>query len=117
LAWAVTVHKSQGLTFKQAIIDVSEAFAPGQIYVALSRLESLDGLVLSQPIVDEAPEQNERLLSFTNAKHSHADLEQEYEKASREYLYSSILQTFDFIHLCMNCNCILIHILKMRIVL
>ncbi len=96
LAWAVTVHKSQGLTFKQAIIDVSEAFAPGQIYVALSRLESLDGLVLSQPIVDEAPEQNERLLSFTNAKHSHADLEQEYEKASREYLYSSILQTFDF---------------------
>ena len=46
LAWAVTVHKSQGLTFKQAIIDVSEAFAPGQIYVALSRLESLEGLVL-----------------------------------------------------------------------
>ena len=50
LAWAITVHKSQGLTFKKAIIDVSRAFAPGQIYVALSRLVSLDGLVLTGPV-------------------------------------------------------------------
>lgn len=96
LAWAVTVHKSQGLTFKQAIIDVSEAFAPGQIYVALSRLESLQGLVLSQPIIDNAPDQNQRLLQFTNAKHTHSDLDSEYSKAAQEYLHSSILQTFDF---------------------
>lgn len=95
LAWAVTVHKSQGLTFKQAIIDVSEAFAPGQIYVALSRLESLDGLVLSQPIIDDAPEQSERLLSFTNKKHTHSDLEQEYTVAAQTYLHSAILQSFD----------------------
>ncbi|MFM7728468.1 MAG: ATP-dependent RecD-like DNA helicase, partial [Flavobacteriales bacterium] len=46
LAWAVTVHKSQGLTFDRAIIDVGQAFAPGQVYVALSRLRSLDGLIL-----------------------------------------------------------------------
>ncbi|MFD2936389.1 helix-turn-helix domain-containing protein [Spirosoma flavum] len=50
LAWAITVHKSQGLTFEKAIIDVSAAFAHGQVYVALSRCKTLDGLVLRSPI-------------------------------------------------------------------
>ena len=50
LAWAITVHKSQGLTFEKAIIDVSQAFAAGQVYVALSRLTSLDGLVLTSAV-------------------------------------------------------------------
>ena len=51
LAWAITVHKSQGLTFQKAIMDLSQCFAPGQMYVALSRLTSLEGLVLSNPII------------------------------------------------------------------
>ncbi len=49
-AWAITVHKSQGLTFNKAIIDVHAAFSPGQAYVALSRCRTLDGLVLSSPV-------------------------------------------------------------------
>lgn len=49
-AWAITVHKSEGLTFDKAIIDVHAAFSPGQAYVALSRCRTLDGLVLSSPV-------------------------------------------------------------------
>lgn len=50
LSWAVTIHKSQGLTFDKLVVDVRTAFAPGQVYVALSRCRSLDGLVLLAPV-------------------------------------------------------------------
>lgn len=96
LAWAVTVHKSQGLTFQRAIIDVSEAFAPGQIYVALSRLESLSGLVLSEPIVDDFPEQDKRVLDFTNDKKKSDELEQIYKTEQQKYIERNVLSSFDF---------------------
>lgn len=96
LAWAVTVHKSQGLTFKRAIIDVSEAFAPGQIYVALSRLESLNGLVLSEAIVDDFPDQDKRVLQFTNDKKDEQELESLYKIELQKYVEQSVLSTFDF---------------------
>lgn len=54
LAWAITIHKSQGLTFEHAIIDAQASFASGQVYVALSRCKSLEGLVLASPIGNTA---------------------------------------------------------------
>ena len=54
LAWAITIHKSQGLTFEKAIIDAEASFAHGQTYVALSRCTSLEGLVLKTPITSNA---------------------------------------------------------------
>ncbi len=65
-AWAITVHKSQGLTFAKAIVDVHQSFAHGQTYVALSRCKSLDGLVLSSPIPQEAIINDNIVTSFTN---------------------------------------------------
>jgi len=49
-AWAITIHKSQGLTFEKAVIDAQDAFAHGQVYVALSRCKSLEGMILSSKI-------------------------------------------------------------------
>lgn len=67
LAWAITIHKSQGLTFEHAIIDVSHSFAHGQTYVALSRCKSLEGMVLSEPLGRQAIISDSTVDTFTDA--------------------------------------------------
>ncbi|MFO0435098.1 MAG: ATP-dependent RecD-like DNA helicase, partial [Sphingobacteriaceae bacterium] len=75
LAWAITVHKSQGLTFDKAIIDVADAFAPGQVYVALSRLRDLNGLILTSPINFNSISSDQHVTDFSNTKNEGAELE------------------------------------------
>ena len=65
LAWAITVHKSQGMTFEKMTIDLSRGFfVPGQLYVALSRLRSLDGLFLSKNIIPQFVNTNREIITF-----------------------------------------------------
>lgn len=66
LAWAITIHKSQGLTFEKAIIDSVDSFSPGQVYVALSRLTSINGLILSTPVHRDAIKTDERIALLKN---------------------------------------------------
>ncbi len=99
LAWAITVHKSQGLTFEKAIIDVENAFAPGQIYVALSRLTSLDGLVLSSPIPRNLLQPDASLNEFSTLRTETRQLQSLFVQETRQYLQSFISQAFDFSHL------------------
>ncbi len=96
LAWAITVHKSQGLTFDKAIIDVENAFAPGQIYVALSRLSSIKGLVLTSPIPEEAIKIDQSLADFATQKRNPDDLHFVLEESSKQYLNDFVMRSFDF---------------------
>ena len=97
LAWAITIHKSQGLTFDKAIIDASQSFAPGQVYVALSRCRSLEGLTLASPLTPEAIRNDLRVDAYIAGQGAAAEqsisqlplLKQEYER-------QLLLQLFDF---------------------
>ena len=99
LAWAITIHKSQGLTFDRAAIDVSGAFAPGQVYVALSRLTSLDGLVLSAPFKYGSLQQDPNLIRFNNHKQGVSHLKRTYENESIHFLYEYVVKAFNFEHI------------------
>ncbi len=94
LAWAVTIHKSQGLTFKKAIIDAGRAFAAGQVYVALSRLTSIEGLVLRSQITPASIRTNELVLQFANNELPEEELDKTLEEAQRRFLKQSVLTAF-----------------------
>ncbi len=96
LAWAITVHKSQGLTFEKAMIDVSRAFAPGQVYVALSRLTSLEGLVLTEPIKYHGLKQDNLLNNFAKTKESKEELETQFKDDLKTYINEFVKFAFDF---------------------
>lgn len=96
LAWAITVHKSQGLTFEKAIVDIGQAFAPGQVYVALSRLKSLDGLVMSSYINKASLTQDATIAEYSTTKDSQENIEVVLEKETPLFLHNCIFESFDF---------------------
>lgn len=96
LAWAITVHKSQGLTFDRAIIDVEQAFAGGQVYVALSRLRSLEGLILRTRIQPAAISTDQQVVAFADANHRPEKLNALAVEAQHHYVRQLIQSTFDF---------------------
>jgi hypothetical protein len=96
LAWAITVHKSQGLTFEKAIIDVGTAFADGQVYVALSRLRSIDGLILRTRIDPSVVSTDKLIISFDEYHNKPDALETEIERRQKSYLIDLTGRTFDF---------------------
>ncbi|MCR9016104.1 helix-turn-helix domain-containing protein [Aquiflexum gelatinilyticum] len=96
LAWAVTVHKSQGLTFDKAIIDVGQAFAPGQVYVALSRLRGLEGLTLRTRIQPHVINSDRDVVNFTHGTQDQEPLEKLLSIHQKKYMAKLLESTFDF---------------------
>jgi len=95
LAWAITVHKSQGLTFDKAIIDVGSAFAPGQVYVALSRLRTLGGLILRTRIDPSVVSTDKDVMAFSERQHTQQPLPEQLKEQQRHYLQAVLASTFD----------------------
>lgn len=95
LAWAITVHKSQGLTFEKAILDLADTFAAGQMYVALSRLTSLQGLVLSTPVPTTNFKKDVALAEFNRNKKELTTLDLELKKDRKAFLLAYTFKAFD----------------------
>ena len=95
-AWAITIHKSQGLTFDRAVIDAAASFSHGQVYVALSRCRSLDGLVLSSPLDERCIVGDPTVQGFCERVSSERPDGTELERRSRAYYRDLLLELFDF---------------------
>lgn len=98
LAWAITIHKSQGLTFEKAIIDASAAFAHGQVYVALSRCKTLSGLVLRTPIPSHSIKTEQTLEDFHEQVQQQSPTEQHLHDSKRTNQESLLEELFSFEH-------------------
>ena len=96
LAWAITIHKSQGLTFERAIINASSSFAHGQTYVALSRCKTLEGLVLSAPLSAKAVISDRAVDRFTEEARRNEPDEDRFHSLQRTYFHELLSGLFDF---------------------
>lgn len=107
LAWAVTIHKSQGLTFDKIIVDAEDSFAHGQTYVALSRCRTLEGIILSKPISGNNIICDDKVSDFTSKAIENEPDENEFSESRRIFELNLIYEIFDFYNILNPLNRIL----------
>lgn len=97
LAWAITIHKSQGLTFDKAVIDAASSFASGQVYVALSRCRTLDGMVLASPLRQNSVMTDIRVEDYiVNQERAALESVSRLDSIKKEYFSQLLGDMFDF---------------------
>ncbi len=94
LAWAITVHKSQGLTFEKVIADLGRAFAPGQVYVALSRCTSYSGLMLKTQLTSNAIRTDPRVIEFAQNKTPGTLITEQLNTGKADFYYKKARENF-----------------------
>lgn len=95
-AWAITIHKSQGLTFERAIIDAGASFSHGQVYVALSRCKRLEGMVLSSPLTFASIRHDNRVDLFNQDAENRVPDDDTIDKLHRDYFLRLAVEQFSF---------------------
>ncbi len=96
LAWAITIHKSQGLTFDDVVIDAADAFAAGQVYVALSRCRSLEGIILLSRIPETALANAHEVIRYVDSQPSVNEVNERLPQSETDYLTAILTGLFDF---------------------